>query len=70
VLGAFVGARALVVAVATLLRSECRRAGAGQHAPDADAQAPEGAAAQAEFRTFGKSKNSRDDLPQVVVGMQ
>ncbi|MFL6026929.1 MAG: IS1634 family transposase [Friedmanniella sp.] len=32
-------------------------------------QAPEGAAGKAGFRTHGKSKDSRDDLPQVVVGM-
>jgi Transposase DDE domain len=31
--------------------------------------APDGAATQAGFRTHGKSKDSRDDLPQVVVGM-
>lgn len=31
--------------------------------------APELAAEQGGFRTFGKSKDSRDDLPQVVVGM-
>ena len=30
---------------------------------------PTGATAQAGFRTYGKSKDSRDDLPQVVVGM-
>jgi hypothetical protein len=30
---------------------------------------PAGAATQAGFRTHGKSKDSRDDLPQVVVGM-
>jgi DDE family transposase len=30
---------------------------------------PAGATAQAGFRTYGKSKDSRDDLPQVVVGM-
>lgn len=39
----------------------------GQRLPeDAD---PELAVKQAGFRTFGKSKDSRDDLPQVVVGM-
>src|SRR5215203_2501668 len=32
-------------------------------------QTPEGAAGKAGFRTHGKSKDSRDDLPQVVVGM-
>src|SRR3954454_15794341 len=31
--------------------------------------APDGANTQAGFRTQGKSKDSRDDLPQVVVGM-
>jgi len=30
---------------------------------------PAGATAQTGFRTYGKSKDSRDDLPQVVVGM-
>ena len=30
---------------------------------------PEGAADRVGFRTFGKSKDSRDDLPQVIVGM-
>lgn len=30
---------------------------------------PEGAASRAGFRTHGKSKDSRDDLPQVIVGM-
>ena len=30
---------------------------------------PDGAVGQAGFRTHGKSKDSRDDLPQVVVGM-
>jgi Transposase DDE domain len=34
-----------------------------------NASAPEGAAAKVGFRTHGKSKDSRDDLPQVVVGM-
>jgi hypothetical protein len=39
----------------------------GERLPeDAD---PELAAKQTGFRTFGKSKDSRDDLPQVVVGM-
>jgi hypothetical protein len=32
-------------------------------------QAPPGAVGQAGFRTHGKSKDSRADLPQVVVGM-
>jgi hypothetical protein len=36
----------------------------------ADEQAvPAGAVGQAGFRTWGKSKDSRDDLPQVIVGM-
>jgi hypothetical protein len=30
---------------------------------------PDGAAGRAGFRTHGKSKDARDDLPQVVVGM-
>jgi Transposase DDE domain len=30
---------------------------------------PAGATTQAGFRSYGKSKDSRDDLPQVVVGM-
>ena len=34
-----------------------------------DAAVPDGAAAKAGFRTYGKSKDSRDDLPQVIVGM-
>jgi hypothetical protein len=42
-------------------------------APDGDEadadQAPAGATSRAGFRTHGKSKDSRDDLPQVVVGM-
>lgn len=46
---------------------------AGQDAGRADggerAEPPPGAAGQAGFRTHGKSKDSRDDLPQVVVGM-
>ena len=32
-------------------------------------EAPDGAVAKVGFRTHGKSKDSRDDLPQVVVGM-
>jgi hypothetical protein len=39
---------------------------------DADVEGgepPKGATSQAGFRTYGKSKDSRDDLPQVVVGM-
>lgn len=35
----------------------------------APADPPAGAATRAGFRTHGKSKDSRDDLPQVVVGM-
>jgi hypothetical protein len=31
--------------------------------------APAGAATRTGFRTYGKSKDSRDDLPQVIVGM-
>ena len=38
-------------------------------AAQADAQPPAGATGQAGFRSRGKSKDSRDDLPQVVVGM-
>jgi hypothetical protein len=34
-----------------------------------DGQPPAGATGQAGFRAHGKSKDSRDDLPQVVVGM-
>ncbi|MFI7139213.1 IS1634 family transposase [Streptomyces massasporeus] len=33
--------------------------------PDGSGDAPD----QAGFRTFGKSKDSRDDLPQIVIGM-
>lgn len=36
---------------------------------DGEVAPPEGAAKQAGFRTWGKSKDHRDDLPQVVVGM-
>jgi hypothetical protein len=36
---------------------------------DGGERAPEGAAGKAGFRTRGKSKDSREDLPQVVVGM-
>jgi len=42
-------------------------AGDGERA-DTD-EPPVGAAGQAGFRSRGKSKDSRDDLPQVVVGM-
>jgi hypothetical protein len=34
-----------------------------------DEQPPDAAVGKAGFRTHGKSKDSRDDLPQVVVGM-
>jgi hypothetical protein len=37
--------------------------------PDGDGGPPDGARSRAGFRTFGKSKDSRDDLPQVIVGM-
>jgi hypothetical protein len=37
--------------------------------PDSGGRPPEGAVGKAGFRTHGKSKDSRDDLPQVVVGM-
>jgi hypothetical protein len=40
--------------------------------PDADVESgepPAGATSRAGFRSRGKSKDSRDDLPQVVVGM-
>jgi Transposase DDE domain len=43
-----------------------------EHDADADAdggEAPAGATNRAGFRSRGKSKDSRDDLPQVVVGM-
>jgi hypothetical protein len=36
---------------------------------DADSSGTEDAAAGVGFRTYGKSKDSRDDLPQVVIGM-
>lgn len=39
---------------------------AGAAGPD---QLPVGAVKQAGFRTWGKSKDHRDDLPQVVIGM-
>ncbi|MFJ4008223.1 hypothetical protein [Streptomyces sp. NPDC090026] len=38
-------------------------------ATPADADASGDAPDQAGFRTFGKSKDSRDDLPQIVIGM-
>jgi hypothetical protein len=37
--------------------------------PADDGQAPAGATGRAGFRSRGKSKDSREDLPQVVVGM-
>jgi hypothetical protein len=37
--------------------------------PDPNAEQPEEAAGKGAFRTWGKSKDSRDDLPQVIVGM-
>src|SRR4051794_5676643 len=43
--------------------------GGPEGGPDDGERAPEGAAGKAGFRTHGKSKDSRDDLPQVVVGM-
>ncbi len=45
-------------------RDECGRL-VGEHGEGAEAAA----AQQAGFRTYGKSKDHRDDLPQVVVGM-
>jgi hypothetical protein len=36
---------------------------------NSDGAVPEGAADRVGFRTYGKSKDSRDDLPQVIVGM-
>jgi hypothetical protein len=42
--------------------------GGTDRSPDGEV-APEGAAGKVGFRTHGKSKDSRDDLPQVVVGM-
>jgi hypothetical protein len=44
-------------------------AGGTDGGTDGGEQAPEGAVGKAGFRTHGKSKDSRDDLPQVVVGM-
>ena len=41
----------------------------GAESGAADESVPDGAAAKTGFRTHGKSKDSRDDLPQVVVGM-
>ena len=37
--------------------------------PDPGADGADGADAGVGFRTYGKSKDSRDDLPQVVIGM-
>jgi Transposase DDE domain len=42
---------------------------AGDEADDEADEPPAGAAGRAGFRSHGKSKDSRDDLPQVVVGM-
>lgn len=41
----------------------------GSESGGEDEVVPEGAATRAGFRTHGKSKDSRDDLPQVIVGM-
>jgi hypothetical protein len=45
--------------------------GTGDTADDEESvdEPPAGAAGRAGFRSYGKSKDSRDDLPQVVVGM-
>jgi hypothetical protein len=45
------------------------RHGGPDGGPDGTGQASSGAAAKVGFRTHGKSKDSRDDLPQVIVGM-
>jgi len=37
--------------------------------PEAEQGPPEGAVKETGFRTHGKSKDHRDDLPQVVIGM-
>jgi len=37
--------------------------------PDADVLDEDGHVVREAFRTYGKSKDSRDDLPQVVIGM-
>jgi hypothetical protein len=41
----------------------------GRPVPHPPADSSDGADDGAGFRTFGKSKDSRDDLPQVVIGM-
>ena len=41
----------------------------GRNHDGGDAAPPEGGVKEAGFRTWGKSKDHRDDLPQVVVGM-
>ncbi len=41
----------------------------GNRPDGADHKAPVGAVKQTGFRAYGKSKDSRDDLPQVVIGM-
>jgi hypothetical protein len=50
-------------------RDEHGRAVGTDTNPTDGGEPPVGATAQAGFRTHGKSKDSRDDLPQVVVGM-
>ncbi|WP_202817161.1 IS1634 family transposase [Serinicoccus sp. CUA-874] len=41
----------------------------GEQDAEGGAQAPAGAVKQTGFRAYGKSKDHRDDLPQVVIGM-
>ena len=42
----------------------------GERLPDGDGERPPGSEARAGgFRAYGKSKDHRDDLPQVVIGM-
>ena len=41
----------------------------GEQDEEGEAQAPAGAVKQTGFRAYGKSKDHRDDLPQVVIGM-
>jgi hypothetical protein len=48
--------------------ADCAAAGSADSAAD-DGEPPAGATGLAGFRSRGKSKDSRDDLPQVVVGM-
>ena len=43
--------------------------GRPSHADAAPAGAEDGGADKVGFRTYGKSKDSRDDLPQIVIGM-